>query len=298
MTRHNSKAQGHAHKAQGHTPKAQGHKARKRFGQNFLHDNHVIDKIVRAIHPQHSDCLVEIGPGMGALTEPLLDASGKLDVVELDRDLIPILRTKFFNFPEFRIHEGDALKFDFRQLLQPGQQLRIVGNLPYNISTPLIFHFLAHHTIVHDMHFMLQKEVVDRLASGPGTSDYGRLGIMAQYYCKVEPLFIVGPGSFNPPPKVDSAIVRMSPYDVLPFPAKDTKTLERVVREAFSMRRKTLRNTLKNLISAEQLEAIGIDTTLRPERLTLEEYVRIADAVYELQQAAPDANADDSGEQA
>jgi len=180
MTRHNSKAQGHAHKAQGHTPKAQGHKARKRFGQNFLHDNHIIDKIVRAIHPQHSDCLVEIGPGMGALTEPLLDASGKLDVVELDRDLIPILRTKFFNFPEFRIHEGDALKFDFRQLLQPGQQLRIVGNLPYNISTPLIFHFLAHHTIVHDMHFMLQKEVVDRLASGPGTSDYGRLGIMAQ----------------------------------------------------------------------------------------------------------------------
>lgn len=298
MTRHNSKAQGHAHKAQGHAPKAQGHKARKRFGQNFLHDNHVIDKIVRAIHPQHSDCLVEIGPGMGALTEPLLDACGKLDVVELDRDLIPILRTKFFNFPEFRIHEGDALKFDFRQLLQPGQQLRIVGNLPYNISTPLIFHFLAHHTIVHDMHFMLQKEVVDRLASGPGTSDYGRLGIMAQYYCKVEPLFIVGPGSFNPPPKVDSAIVRMSPYDVLPFPAKDTKTLERVVREAFSMRRKTLRNTLKNLISAEQLEAIGIDTTLRPERLTLEEYVRIADAVYELQQAAPDANADDSGEQA
>lgn len=291
MTRHNSKAQGHAHKAQ-------GHKARKRFGQNFLHDNHVIDKIVRAIHPQHSDCLVEIGPGMGALTEPLLDACGKLDVVELDRDLIPILRTKFFNFPEFRIHEGDALKFDFRQLLQPGQQLRIVGNLPYNISTPLIFHFLAHHTIVHDMHFMLQKEVVDRLASGPGTSDYGRLGIMAQYYCKVEPLFIVGPGSFNPPPKVDSAIVRMSPYDVLPFPAKDTKILERVVREAFSMRRKTLRNTLKNLISAEQLEAIGIDTTLRPERLTLEEYVRIADAVYELQQAAPDANADDSGEQA
>ncbi len=298
MTRHNSKAQGNAHKAQGHVPKAQGHKARKRFGQNFLHDHHVIDKIVRAINPKHSDALVEIGPGMGALTEPLLDACGKLDVVELDRDLIPILRTKFFNFPEFRIHEGDALKFDFRQLLQPGQQLRIVGNLPYNISTPLIFHFLSHHTIVQDMHFMLQKEVVDRLASGPGTSDYGRLGIMAQYYCKVEPLFIVGPGSFNPPPKVDSAIVRMSPYDVLPFPAKDTKTLERVVREAFSMRRKTLRNTLKNLISAEQLEAIGIDTTLRPERLTLEEYVRIADAVYELQQATPDANADDSGEQA
>ncbi len=265
-----------------HIPTAHGHKARKRFGQNFLHDQHVIDKIVRAINPKHSDALVEIGPGMGAITEPLLEACGKLDVVELDRDLIPILRTKFFNYPEFRIHEGDALKFDFNTILQPGQRLRIVGNLPYNISTPLIFHFLAHHKIVQDMHFMLQKEVVERLAAGPGTSDYGRLGIMAQYYCKVEPLFIVGPGSFNPPPKVDSAIVRLRPYEELPYPAKDVKVLQRVVREAFSMRRKTLRNTLKNLISAEQLEAIGIDTTLRPERLTLQEYVRIADAVCDL----------------
>ncbi|MAD47140.1 MAG: 16S rRNA (adenine(1518)-N(6)/adenine(1519)-N(6))-dimethyltransferase [Oceanospirillaceae bacterium] len=275
-------------------PKAHGHRARKRFGQNFLHDTHVIDKIVRAINPKHSDALVEIGPGMGALTEPLLDACGKLDVVELDRDLIPILRTKFFNYPEFTIHEGDALKFDFNTILKPGQQLRIVGNLPYNISTPLIFHFLAHHTIVQDMHFMLQKEVVDRLAAGPGTSDYGRLGIMAQYYCKVEPLFIVSPGSFNPPPKVDSAIVRLSPYNDLPFPAKDVKTLQRVVREAFSMRRKTLRNTLKNLISADQLEALGIDNGLRPERLSLQDYVRIADAVYDLQQQSSDE--DNNGE--
>ena len=204
-----------------HIPTAHGHKARKRFGQNFLHDQHVIDKIVRAINPKHSDALVEIGPGMGAITEPLLEACGKLDVVELDRDLIPILRTKFFNYPEFRIHEGDALKFDFNTILQPGQRLRIVGNLPYNISTPLIFHFLAHHKIVQDMHFMLQKEVVERLAAAPGCADYGRLGIMAQYYCKVEPLFIVGPGSFNPPPKVDSAIVRLRPYEELPYPAKD-----------------------------------------------------------------------------
>ena len=238
---------------------------------------------------------------MGAITEPLLETCGKLDVVELDRDLIPILRTKFFNYPEFRIHEGDALKFDFNTILQPGQRLRIVGNLPYNISTPLIFHFLAHHKIVQDMHFMLQKEVVERLAAGPGTSDYGRLGIMAQYYCKVEPLFIVGPGSFNPPPKVDSAIVRLRPYEDLPYPAKDVKVLQRVVREAFSMRRKTLRNTLKNLISADQLEAIGIDTTLRPERLTLQEYVRIADAVCDLglltdsgaDEGTDDLNADD-----
>jgi len=267
-----------------HTPKASGHKARKRFGQNFLHDQYVIGKIVKAISPKATDCLVEIGPGMGALTEPLLEASGKLDVVELDRDLIPILRTKFFNYPDFRIHEGDALKFDFNTILEPGQRLRIVGNLPYNISTPLIFHFLSHHKMVQDMHFMLQKEVVERLGAGPGTGDYGRLSIMAQYYCKVEPLFVVGPGAFNPPPKVDSAIVRMEPYIELPFPAKDHKVLERVVREAFSMRRKTIRNTLKNLIDSATLESIGIDTGLRPENLSLEQYVTIADKVTELLQ--------------
>lgn len=266
------------------TPLAHGHKARKRFGQNFLHDQHVIGKIVKAIHPKSTDCLVEIGPGMGALTEPLLEASGKLDVVELDRNLIPILRTKFFNYPDFKIHQGDALKFDFSTLLQEGQQLRIVGNLPYNISTPLIFHFLKHYAMVQDMHFMLQKEVVERLAAVPGNGDYGRLSIMAQYFCRVEPLFVVGPGAFNPPPKVDSAIVRMQPYDVLPFPAKDHKVLEHVVREAFSMRRKTLRNTLKRLIDSETLESIGINTGLRPENLTLEEYVRIADKVSDLQQ--------------
>lgn len=262
-----------------HIPAAQGHKARKRFGQNFLHDQYVIGKIIKAINPKETDALVEIGPGMGAITEPILEACGKLDVVELDRDLIPILRTKFFNFPNFRIHEGDALKFDFRTLLEPGQRLRIVGNLPYNISTPLIFHFLAHHEIVQDMHFMLQKEVVERLAAAPGSGDYGRLSIMAQYYCKVEPLFIVGPGSFNPPPKVDSAIVRLLPYEVLPHPAKDVKMLERVVREAFNMRRKTIRNTLKNLMNADQIEALGLDTNLRPENLSLQDYVRIADSL-------------------
>lgn len=261
-----------------HVPKAHGHKARKRFGQNFLHDQYVIDKIVRAIHPVPEDRLVEIGPGIGAITEPLLEAAGRLDVVELDRDLIPILRTKFFNYPDFCIHEGDALKFDFNQIAEQ-QPLRIVGNLPYNISTPLIFHLLSHHNTVQDMHFMLQKEVVDRLAAGPGTSDYGRLGIMAQYYCRVEPLFIVGPGSFNPPPKVDSAIVRLVPHTELPYPAQDVKMLEQVVRSAFSMRRKTLRNTLKNLIDADQLIALGIDPSLRPERITLPEYVRIADAI-------------------
>lgn len=266
-------------------PAAHGHRARKRFGQNFLHDKYVIDKIVQAINPKATDALVEIGPGMGAITEPILEACGKLHVVEIDRDLISILRPKFFNFPDFHIHEGDALKFDFNTILEPGQQLRIVGNLPYNISTPLIFHFLAHHRIVQDMHFMLQKEVVERLASDPNTPAYGRLGIMAQYYCKVEPLFVVKPGSFSPAPKVDSAIVRLSPYDELPYPATDIKMFERVVREAFNMRRKTIRNTLKNLATAEQLEGIGIDTGLRPENLSLPDYVKIANYLTNLEKS-------------
>lgn len=273
-----------------HIPKAHGHKARKRFGQNFLHDGYTIDRIVKSIHPRDDQCLVEIGPGMGAITEPILEACGRLNVVELDRDLIPILRTRFFNYPGLTIHEGDALKFDFSQLAEDGQRLRIIGNLPYNISTPLIFHLLSYHALVQDMHFMLQKEVVERLAAVPGTSDYGRLSIMAQYYCKVEPLFIVGPESFDPPPKVDSAIVRLSPYIELPHPAKSVETLQRVVREAFNMRRKTLRNTLKNLMDASQLEAIGIDTSLRPEKLTLQEYVRIADAYYDQQQEQTDGS--------
>lgn len=259
-----------------------GHKARKRFGQNFLHDQYVIDKIIRAIHPAADDQLVEIGPGTGALTEPLLEACGHLNVIELDRDLVPVLRTKFFNYPDFRIHEADALNFNFSQLAN-GKRLRIVGNLPYNISTPLIFHLLSHHQLVQDMHFMLQKEVVERLASAPGSSTYGRLSIMAQYFCRVEPLFIVGPGSFNPPPKVDSAIVRLVPHQTLPTEAKDIRLLQQVVREAFSMRRKTIRNTLKKLLSANEISSLGLDTGLRPERLALQDYVRIADALYDKQ---------------
>ncbi len=265
----------------------QGHKARKRFGQNFLHDANIISKIVRAINPKEGQNLVEIGPGMGAITEPVLEAAGALNVVEIDRDLIPRLRTQFFNYPNFKVHEGDALQYDFTQLIDKEAEnpapLRIIGNLPYNISTPLIFHLLSYteQHLVQDMHFMLQKEVVDRLAAGPGTSDYGRLGIMAQYWCRVEPLFIVGPGAFNPPPKVDSAIVRLVPHKTLPFPTKDHNVLQHVVRQAFSMRRKTLRNTLKPLITAANIESLNIDAGLRPERLSLEEYVKIADFVAE-----------------
>jgi len=258
-----------------HTKRA-GHQARKRFGQNFLHDEAVIDSIISAINPRPGDRMVEIGPGLGALTEPLLVASeGKLQVVELDRDLIPILRTKFFNYPDFIIHESDALKFDFDQLADDESKLRIVGNLPYNISTPLIFHLLESITKLKDMHFMLQKEVVERMASVPSTSSYGRLGIMTQYYCKVQPLFIVGPESFDPAPKVESAIVRLVPHETLPYPVESITRLQHVVRTAFTKRRKTLRNALAGAVEPEALEDLGIDVSLRPENLSLEQFTQL-----------------------
>ncbi|SHK20755.1 dimethyladenosine transferase [Marinobacter antarcticus] len=256
--------------------KKAGHQARKRFGQNFLHDPGVIEHIIRAIHPKPDDAIVEIGPGLGALTEEILAVNPKLQVVELDRDLIPILRTKFFNYPEFRLHQADALKFDFSQLTD-GKPLRIIGNLPYNISTPLIFHLLSQAGVVQDMHFMLQKEVVQRMAAVSGDNNYGRLGIMTQYFCKVQPLFEVGPDAFRPSPKVDSAIVRLVPYTELPHPAKDLGTLQAVVRTAFNARRKTLRKALGGLVTVEQLQALGINDGLRPENLSLADYVSIAD---------------------
>lgn len=258
-----------------------GHQARKRFGQNFLHDPGVIERIVRSIHPKPEDTLVEIGPGLGAITEEILAVNPRLQVVELDRDLIPVLRTKFFNYPEFRIHEADALSFDFSQLADGGRGLRIIGNLPYNISTPLIFHLLGQAGVVKDMHFMLQKEVVQRLAAVPGDNNYGRLGIMAQYFCKVQPLFEVGPGAFRPAPKVDSAIVRLVPHETLPHPAKDLGTLQAVVRTAFNARRKTLRKALGSLITVDQLHSLGINDGLRPENLSLADYVLIADLLVD-----------------
>lgn len=255
-----------------------GHKARKRFGQNFLQDQGVIQRIIRSISPQPKDALVEIGPGLGALTEELLDRTGHLNAIELDRDLIPILRTKFFRYGEqFRIHEADAMKFDYTRLCQNQQRLRVVGNLPYNISTQLIFHLLSHHQHIADMHFMLQKEVVERLAAGPGEKNYGRLSIMAQYYCRVDNLFLVPPEAFDPVPKVESAIVRLTPYEILPHTALDVSQLQHVVRTAFNQRRKTLRNNLKELISAESLEALDINPGERPERLNLQAFIRISD---------------------
>ncbi|CAM3543236.1 16S rRNA (adenine(1518)-N(6)/adenine(1519)-N(6))-dimethyltransferase RsmA [Parendozoicomonas haliclonae] len=256
------------------------HKARKRFGQNFLHDPAVINRIIRSIGPRTSDHIVEIGPGQGALTNQLQSSVARMDVVELDRDLIPFLRLQFGLNENFHIHEADALRFDFAGLRQSDEQLRIVGNLPYNISTPLIFHLVSYANIVEDMHFMLQKEVVDRMVAGAGDNNYGRLSVMTQYYCKVDLVFYVGPGAFNPPPKVDSAIVRLTPYKELPHPCQNTKVLDHVVKNAFAMRRKTIRNGLKNLMTGDEIEQLGIDPGLRPERLPLESFVKIADYLH------------------
>ena len=239
------------------------HRARKRFGQNFLHDAGVIHRILRAIHAKPGERLVEIGPGQGALTEGLLDSGAHLDVVELDLDLIPILQGKFAGRENFNLHQGDALKFDFGRLSAEPNSLRIVGNLPYNISTPLIFHLLDHAHLIRDMHFMLQKEVVERLAALPGGGDWGRLSIMVQYHCRVEHLFNVGPGAFNP------------------APARDHHQLERVVRGAFNQRRKTLRNTLKGLLDADAIAAADVDGSLRPEQLDLAAFVRLSDQLTE-----------------
>tara|TARA_B100000809_G_C15061886_1_gene502683 strand:- start:238 stop:1101 length:864 start_codon:yes stop_codon:yes gene_type:complete len=266
--------------SQAHTQKGElSHKARKRFGQNFLHDAGIIESIVRSIRPQADDCLVEIGPGKGAITEGLIDDCHSLHVVELDRDLIPWLVIKFERHPQFNIHQADALKFDFESIMEDDKPLRIVGNLPYNISTPLIFHLLSYHERVQDMHFMLQKEVVKRMAAQASEKAYGRLGIMVQYFCKVEHLFDVPPECFDPAPKVDSAIVRLIPYDKLPYPADDYKIFDRLVNTAFQQRRKTLRNTLKQLLTVEQIEQLTIDTSVRPENLSMQEFVELSNTI-------------------
>jgi len=249
------------------------HKARKRFGQNFLIDHGIIRDIVRAVHPQKEDLIVEIGPGKGAITQLLADSCDNLSVIELDRDLVPWLKVKFEKHPNFQLYQADALQFDFAQLIKNNQALRIVGNLPYNISTPLIFHLLSYSSRVRDMHFMLQKEVVKRMAAQAGDSAYGRLGIMVQYYCEVENLFEVPPSSFDPAPKVDSAIVRLVPYKEIPYKATNIKTLENLVNVAFQQRRKTLRNALKQLLAPEIIEQLPIDTAARAEEISLPEYV-------------------------
>lgn len=258
-----------------------GHTARKRFGQNFLHDNNVIQNIVAAIYPQKGQFLVEIGPGLGALTEPVGDQVERLTVVELDRDLAERLRHHPFLHQKLTVIETDAMQFDFgslyeEQTTEPKQKLRVFGNLPYNISTPLMFHLFKYHDIIQDMHFMLQKEVVKRLCAAPNSKAYGRLTIMAQYFCQVMPVLEVPPSAFKPAPKVDSAVVRLVPHTTLPHPVKDLYWLNRVCSQAFNQRRKTLRNALSTLFSAENLTALGIDLNARAENLSIADYSRLA----------------------
>ncbi|MFM8339086.1 MAG: 16S rRNA (adenine(1518)-N(6)/adenine(1519)-N(6))-dimethyltransferase RsmA [Fluviibacter sp.] len=248
-----------------------GHKARKRFGQNFLIDQGIIHGIVDAVNPRAGEHVVEIGPGLGALTQPLLEHAGHLHVVELDRDLIARLEQKYTR-EQMTIHAGDALEFDFSKL---GPDLRVVGNLPYNISTPILFHLLDKVASIRDIHVMLQKEVVDRMVAAPGDADRSRLSVMLQRYCYLEPLLDVPPESFDPAPKVNSAVVRMIPKPVAERLPVDEAQLRAVVNAAFSQRRKMVRNTLKPLMSADQISAAGVDPTERAEQLSEADFVAL-----------------------
>ena len=252
------------------------HRPRKRFGQHFLHDQRIIGKILASIAPRPGDTLVEIGPGLGAITLPLLERCGALTAIELDRDVIPELQAAAADRGRLHIVQADALKTELAPLAPAGGKLRLVGNLPYNISTPLLFRFLEQSACIQDMHFMLQKEVVDRMAAAPGGKEYGRLTVMLAARCKVEKLFNIGSGAFRPPPKVESSFVRLTPYPSAPFPVADRERYGHIVTAAFSHRRKTLRNALAGLVDEAAIRAAGIDPQARPETLTAEEYSRLA----------------------
>ena len=250
------------------------HVPRKRFGQHFLRDAEVIDRIAAAIAPQADDVLVEIGPGKGALTAALLRRIGHISAVELDRDLLAPLQTRFGK--RITLYAADVLRFDFAAIAPP-QGLRVVGNLPYNISTPLIFHLLKALPHIRDMTFLLQREVVQRLVAEPGRKTYGRLSVMVQYHCRAESLFEVGPEAFTPPPKVDSAVVRLTPWASIPSPVKDERLLARLVEQAFSQRRKTLGRALRELVESSDFLEADIDPARRAETLSVAEFVRLAD---------------------
>jgi 16S rRNA (adenine1518-N6/adenine1519-N6)-dimethyltransferase len=251
------------------------HVPRKRFGQNFLEDAGVVEHILAAIRPQSEDRFVEIGPGLGALTLPLLQRLDHLDVIEIDRNIVADLRARH-GADRLTIHEGDALEFDFAAM---GRDFRVVGNLPYNISTPLLFHITGQAGVVRDAHFMLQREVVERMSAQPGTSEYGRLSVMLQYRWSIESLFNVPPSAFRPVPKVWSSVVRMIPHRVLPHAASDEKLFAEVVMRAFGQRRKTLRNTLREMLVSSDFEQLGIDPVARGETLGVADFVRIANFV-------------------
>lgn len=250
--------------------------ARKRFGQHFLCDATVIQQILGLMSPLPGQLVVEIGPGRGALTRPLLQMVHYLKAVELDRDLIPTLQRRCQGLGELTVYSADALTFDFSQLCPDGHLLRVVGNLPYNIATPLIFHLFKQAAYISDMHFMLQREVVERMVARPTTAHYGRLSVMTQYYSQVELLFTTGPDAFRPPPKVESAFVRLQPYRQPPIRVNDEAWFAEVVRQAFSQRRKTLRNALRPLLSSSAIETAGINPNLRSEALTLADFAELS----------------------
>ena len=256
------------------------HQARKRFGQNFLVDQQIIAQIVSAINPKAEDNLIEIGPGMAAITEHLITHCPAMSVLELDRDLVAFLQEKFAHNDQFTVHSGDALKTDFAQFHQ-GRELRLVGNLPYNISTPLLFHLLEVGHLIKDMHFMLQREVVDRIGAAPGTKAYGRLSVMIQYYCRVSPLIPVPPQAFQPAPKVQSAVVRLKPHKILPAVCHNETLLSQIVSQCFQQRRKTLRNGLRAY--AQHLDNVAevIDLSRRAEQLAVAEFVTLTNSINE-----------------
>jgi len=254
------------------------HRPRKRFGQNFLHDPGTIRRLLAAVAPRPGEQLVEIGPGRGALTLELLRAARRLVVIELDRDLIEPLAQRLRDIGDLQIHSADALTFDLCALRQGRERLRLVGNLPYNISTPLLFRFLEQADCIEDLHLMLQQEVAERITATPGGKSYGRLSVMVQAYCQAQCLLTIGPGAFTPPPKVNSAFLRLTPYRPLPDPIRDPARFARLVAAAFGQRRKTLRNSLKALVSCEQLTACGINPSQRAEEIPVAAFIALANA--------------------
>jgi len=251
---------------------------RKRFGQNFLHDPNIIQKIITSINSQNEDHFVEIGPGQGAITEPLSKAAGKLDVIEIDQDLADDLLTRPWA-NKLNIHRGDALRFPFNTISTKPAALRLAGNLPYNISTPLLFHILNYYQLFRDIHIMLQKEVVQRMTAPPGSKTYGRLTVALAARCRVESLFVIGPGAFRPAPKVESAFARLIPLPQPLITESEAPVFDDILRRTFGQRRKQLQNTLRNMLTAEQIQAIGIAPTIRAEMLSVEQFVALTQAV-------------------
>lgn len=267
--------------------------AKKSLGQHFLHESGVVDKLVMAIDPRPGDRIVEIGPGQGALTFPLLDRHGALTAIEFDRDLLEPLTAAAKSHGELTLINSDVMNVDFTALAD-GIPFRLVGNLPYNLSSPILFHALDHAAVVRDMHFMLQKEVVDRMAAGPGSKVYGRLSVMLQAYCTVTALFKVPPGAFRPPPKVDSAVVRLVPHPPGQVGIDDPRRFADIVRAAFGQRRKTLRNALSSVCTAEDIVRAGVDPQSRAEQLAVADFIALANLAVEPPAASDGAAADEA----